>query len=173
MTAAAIAPAPGRQSWRWEGPTRPHSAAHFSALERWAVPLWPRPAAPLGETAIIGQDADGPYVRDASAPGPWRCLPSTTSPSSSTGDTDRNRALGRLSGLSTLGDEVLVHGVLVDSVQDGYEAVEHSRVMLVGVGLVPQPAYRAARLSRSISGGARCGSLHSSGGWSAGGADVE
>ena len=54
----------GRQSWRWEGPTRPHSAAHFSALERWAVPCGPGRLLRIGETAIIGHDADGPYVRE-------------------------------------------------------------------------------------------------------------
>ena len=138
----------------------------------------------IGETAIIGQDADGHYVREKFRSGSLTMPPDDDVPVLVNRGHDRNRVVGHLTGLSTVGDDVLVRGLLVDSVQDGYEAVElaragsvralsveflpidgghaiirdasggrlveHSRVMLVGVGLVPQPAYRSARLTRLL-----------------------
>ena len=137
-----------------------------------------------GETAIIGKDPAGNFVRERFRPGSL-AMPDDEVPVLLNRGHQRDRVAGHLTGVSDVGEEVHVRGILVDSVADGFDAmelaragsvqclsvefvslghphttitreaaggqmVEHSRVMLVGAALVPQPAYRSARLLRLL-----------------------
>ena len=136
-----------------------------------------------GETATIGKDSSGHYVTEKFRQGAIS-MPNHDVPLVNRGH-ERSRIAGHLTSVHTDGDAVMVRGVLVDSVRDGFEAMElaragsvrslsiefmpmgapfttitreagggqlvtHSKVTLVGVGLVAQPAYRSARVTRLL-----------------------
>lgn len=136
-----------------------------------------------GETALVGRDPAGRPVRERFRRGSL-CMPETGMPVLVNRGHDRSRVVGHLTGLAEVGDEVHCRGLIVDTVEDGHDAVElakagsvralsieflmgepgtkitrdasgaqmveHSSVMLLGVGLVPQPAYASARLTRLL-----------------------